>query len=93
MVCSAAILKMFQQTKSKIYGEMYNSPERPQSAQDTRFSGTPVFLFSEVSPRQKSQYGEAVTFFFDPSGFSIEPSFGPPPDRRPELRPEGYRFQ
>lgn len=32
-------------------------PDRPQSAQDTIFSGLLVFLFPVLSPRQKSQYG------------------------------------
>lgn len=30
-------------------------PERPQSWQETKCSGWPVFLFSVVSPKQKSQ--------------------------------------
>ena len=33
------------------------SPERPQSAQDTNFSGLLDFLLKVLSPRQKSQIG------------------------------------
>jgi hypothetical protein len=33
-------------------------PLRPQSEHETSSSGKPVFLFSFVSPKQKSQYGD-----------------------------------
>lgn len=35
-------------------------PDRPQSLQETSSSAVPVFLFSRVSPRQKSQYGDGA---------------------------------
>lgn len=42
-------------------------PDRPQSLHETNSSAVPVFLFSRVSPRQKSQYGDgAANFPFSP---------------------------
>lgn len=53
-------------------------PERPQSLHETSSSAVPVFLFSRVSPRQKSQYGEgAANFPFSPRReWSRPPSVG-----------------
>lgn len=42
-------------------------PDLPQSLHDTNSSAVPVFLFSRVSPRQKSQYGDgAASLPFSP---------------------------
>ncbi|MPC14469.1 hypothetical protein E2C01_007237 [Portunus trituberculatus] len=76
----------------------------PASAHETRLSGAPVFLFSEASPRQKSQYGEADTFFLPlslwlstvaPPAEGIRESlpWPTPPPRRPELRPMTKQIQ
>lgn len=48
----------YNRSEGSVWREvLVHSPERPQSAHDTSFSGRPLFLLRLLSPRQKSQMG------------------------------------